>query len=97
MCAKIIKVSVSSCCLVCCLRRSTKNRLDIGTKLPFLALQAVSARSGLKALSGQGRVLRAICTAAVLTGFACDRREAKCRTAVSSPPLQHFPTEVYFI
>lgn len=84
MCVKIIKFSVSNCCLVCCLR-STKNRVNVKTKLPFLALQGVPR---MKASSGQGRVLRAICTAAVFTGFACDRREARCKTAVSSPPLQ---------
>lgn len=57
MCVKIIKFSVSSCCLVCCLRNN-KNRMDVKTKLPSLALQTVS---WLKASSGQGRVLRAIC------------------------------------
>lgn len=33
-CAKIIKISVASCCLVCCLRRGAKDRMDMETKLP---------------------------------------------------------------
>lgn len=54
----------------------------------LLTLQAVSTRKGLTACSGQGGAPRSVCPAAVLTGFAWNRREAKCRTAVSSSPLQ---------
>lgn len=66
--------------------------MDMETKLLFPCSPGSFCQVRIEGIySEQDRVPRGICTAAVLTGFAWYRKEAKYRTAVSSPPLHPLP------
>lgn len=58
------------------------------TKLPSSYSPSSFYQERIDSIQQAGRRARSVRPAAVLTGFARKRREAKCRTAVSSPPLQ---------
>jgi len=90
-CAMTRKISVASCCLVRCLRRSASDRTDMETKLPSPCSPGsfCQIRTEDKQWAGQGAKGNLHCCC--FDWLAWYRTEAKCRTALSSPPLRPLP------